>query len=113
MDKKEYQALTIPRVAWNKETLSSVFGELIAQPLEPGFGITLGNALRRILLGGVEGSAVVSVIIKGVMHIVLNIKEIVVRNTTGKPGKMTLNVSGEATARVADIRCDEHLELVN
>jgi DNA-directed RNA polymerase subunit alpha len=127
MDKKEYQALIIPRVAWNKETLTSVFGELIAQPLEPGFGITLGNALRRILLGGVEGSAVISVIIKGVnnefsslpgvvedvMHIVLNLKEIVVRNITGKSGKMTLNVSGEATIRVDDIRCDEHLELVN
>jgi DNA-directed RNA polymerase subunit alpha len=127
MNKKEYQALTIPRVAWNKETLSSVFGELIAHPLEPGFGITLGNALRRILLGGIEGSAVVSVVIKGinnefsslpgvvedVMQIVLNIKEIVVRNALGKPGKMTLSVSGESVARVADIRCDDHLELIN
>lgn len=127
MNKKEYQALTIPRVAWNKETLSSNFGELIAQPLEPGFGITLGNALRRILLGGVEGSAVVSVIIKGVnnefsslpgvvediMYVILNIKEIVVRNTTGQPGKMLLSVEGEATVRVADIRHDDHLELIN
>ena len=127
MNKKEYQALTIPRVAWNKETLSSVFGELIAQPLEPGFGITLGNALRRILLGGVEGTAVVSVIIQGVnnefsslsgvvedvMQIILNIKEIVVKNTTGEPGKMSLSISGEATARVADIRSDAHLELIN
>src|SRR5690606_39967475 len=47
-------------------TLFRSYGELVAQPLEPGFGITLGNALRRILLGGVEGCAVTSVIVKGI-----------------------------------------------
>jgi len=127
MDKKEYKPLTIPRLTWNKKELTSSFGELIAQPLEPGFGITLGNALRRILLGAVEGSAVTSVIIKGVnnefsvvegviedtMQLVLNIKDVVIRNKEGKPGKMHLHVKGEATARVADIKADEHLELVN
>ena len=60
MSKKKYQPLTIPRLSWNKEVLSPTYAELSAQPLEPGFGITLGNALRRILLGGVEGSAVTS-----------------------------------------------------
>ncbi len=98
MDKKEYKPLTIPLLGWNKKTLSETFGELVAQPLEPGFGITLGNALRRVLLGGVEGSAVTSVIIKGVnnefsslpgviedaMQVILNIKEIVVRNKAWK-----------------------------
>lgn len=127
MQKKEYQPLTLPKLSWNKDTLTKEFGELVAQPLEPGFGITLGNALRRIILGGVEGSAVTAVIIKGVnnefssvsgviedtMQIVLNIKEIVVANATGKPGKMRLTVSGEATARVADIQADEHLKLIN
>ena len=127
MNRKEYQPLTIPRLSWKKETLSNTFGELIAQPLEPGFGITLGNALRRALLGGVEGSAVTAVIIKGVnnefsalsgvvedtMQVVLNIKEIIVRNKTGKPGKMRLRSKGETIARVADVEADEHLELVN
>src|SRR5476651_42725 len=127
MDKKEYKPLTIPRLTWNKKELTGSFGELVAQPLEPGFGITLGNALRRILLGAVEGSAVTSVIIKGVnnefsvvegviedtMQLVLNIKDIVIRNKEGKPGKMHLHVKGEAVARVADIKADEHLELVN
>jgi DNA-directed RNA polymerase subunit alpha len=127
MDKKEYKPLTIPRLSWNKKELNDSFGELIAQPLEPGFGITLGNALRRILLGAVEGSAVTSVIIKGVnnefsvvdgvvedsMQLILNIKEIVLRNKEGKPGKMHLKIKGEATARVADIKADSHLELVN
>ena len=127
MTKKKYQPLTIPRLNWEKETLTSSFGRLVAQPLEPDFGMTLGNALRRTLLGGVEGSAVVAVIIDGVnnefsllegivedtMQVLLNIKGIVVRNTTGEPGRMKLNITGEATAHAGDIQADEHLEIVN
>lgn len=124
---KEYKSLTIPKLIWDKKTLTDTYGELIAQPLEPGFGHTLGNALRRVLLGAVEGSAVTSVIIKNVnnefsaipgvvedaMQLVLNIKEIVVRSKDGKPGKMKLHVSGEKGVTVADIEADSHLELFN
>ena len=127
MDRKEYKPLTIPKLTWNKKTLTEKYGELIAQPLEPGFGITLGNAMRRTLLASVEGSAVTSVIITGVnsefsvlpgvvedaMQVALNIKEIVVQNSTGLPGTMKLKVEGEAIAKVSDITCDDHLELVN
>jgi DNA-directed RNA polymerase subunit alpha len=127
MDKKEFRALTIPKVKWEKKAFTSTFGELVAQPLEPGFGTTIGNALRRILLGAIEGAATTSVIIKGannefssingvvedVMQIVLNIKGVVVRNVTGKPGKMHLRVKGEHVAKVSDITADSHLELVN
>ncbi|MFC1845752.1 DNA-directed RNA polymerase subunit alpha [Candidatus Dependentiae bacterium] len=127
MDKKEYKPLTIPKLSWNKKVLSETYGELIAQPLEPGFGMTLGNALRRSLLSSVEGSAVTSVTIKGInneftaipgivedaMQVLLNIKEIVICNKEGKPGVMTLKMSGEGVARVADIEADEHLELIN
>ena len=125
--KKNYQALTIPKVTWDKERLSSVYGEFSAQPLEPGFGITLGNALRRILLGGIEGSAVTSIVIKGAnnefavipgivedtMAISLNCKGIIIRNKTGQPGKMKLVVKGNATATAADIVADDHLEILN
>lgn len=127
MDKKDFQPLTIPRITWDPKTLSNSYGEFVAQPLEPGFGITLGSALRRLLLGGVEGSAVTSVIIKGVnnefssvpgviedsMQLILNIKQIVIKNKQGKPGKMYLSFKGEGVARVADIKTDDHLELVN
>jgi DNA-directed RNA polymerase subunit alpha len=127
MIKKEYKSLIIPRLHWEKETLTQTYGKLVAQPLEPGFGFTLGNALRRVLLGGIEGSAVTSVIIRGVnnefstltgvvedtMQVVLNIKGIVVRNKTGKPGTMTVQIKGEKVVRVADIKADEHLELLN
>lgn len=125
--KKEYRPLTIPKLNWEKKTLSSEYGELVVQPLEPGFGITLGNALRRLLLGSVEGAAVTSVIIVGVnnefsvipgitedaMQLILNIKGIVVKNKGGIPGKMRLRVEGDAVVRVANIEADEHLELIN
>lgn len=124
---KEFKPLIIPNLAWNVKTLTSTYGELVAQPLEPGFGMTFGNALRRMLLGSVEGSAVTSVIIKGVnnefsvlpgvvedgVSLLLNLKEIVVKNKTGKPGVMRLHVSGKAKASVADIVADSHLELIN
>lgn len=127
MQTKEYQPLTIPRLTWNRSTLTESYGELIAEPLDPGVGFTLGNSLRRVLYGGIEGSAVVSVIIKGVnneftalpgvvedvMQVCLNIKEIIVRNTSGQPGKMRLTLKGQATATVADITADAHLELIN
>lgn len=125
--KKEYQSLTIPRLVWNKKKLTENYGELVTQPLEPGFGITFGNALRRVLLGGVEGSAVTSVIIKGVnnefttlpgvqedsMQLLLNIKQIVVRNKEGIPGEMRLSAKGEKVVKASDIKADSHLEIVN
>ncbi len=124
---KEYKPLTIPKLVWDKKTLNDKYGELTAGPLEPGFGHTLGNALRRVILGVVEGAAVTSVIIKNVnneftaiegviedaMQLVLNIKEIVVRNRTGTPGKMKLHVSGEKIVTVADIVADDHIEVIN
>lgn len=127
LKKKEYQLLTIPKLSWDKKSLSESYGELVAQPLEPGFGHTVGNALRRVLLGAVEGAAVTSVIIKGVnnefsvipgivedaMQLVLNIKQIVVRNKSGIPGKMRLLKSGKSVATVADIQADGHIELIN
>lgn len=127
MTDKTYQPLTIPRLTWNKETLRPTFAEIVAQPLEPGFGITLGNALRRVLLGGIEGSSVTSVIIDGVnnefspmsgviedtMQLVLNIKQLVVSNKTGQPGKMTLKITGPKTVTAADIEADKHLEVIN
>lgn len=127
MSKREYKPLTIARLTWDKKTIEEGYGELVAQPLEPGFGTTLGNALRRVLLGGVEGAAVTSVIIQGVnnefsvlpgvvedaMQLCLNIKQIVVKSKDGKPGKMRLAVSGQKTVTVADIQADDNLVLIN
>ncbi len=122
-----YKPLILPKVSWDTKVSTSTFGELIVQPLEPGFGITLGNALRRVMLSSVEGSAVTSVVIKGVnnefstlkgvvedtLNLLLNIKGIVVKNTTGESGKMHLYKKGEGPVKVADIQADEHLAVVN
>lgn len=124
---REYKPLTLPKLGWDRQTMSANFGRLLAEPLEPGFGVTLGNAMRRVLLGAIEGTAVTSIVIKGVnnefssipgvvediMQIVLNIKQIVIKNRTNTAGKMRLSVSSPKTVTVADITCDEHLEIVN
>lgn len=124
---KAYRPLTIPKIAWDKKTLTNNYGELVAQPLEPGFGITFGNTLRRVLLGGVEGAAVTSFIIKGInnefstipgfeedaMRLALNIKQIIVHSKTGMPGTMRVHKVGEGIVRVSDIIADEHLMLIN
>lgn len=122
-----YKPLILPKLRWNKEKSSPTYGELVVQPLEPGFGITLGNALRRVMLSSIEGSAVTSVVIKGInnefssikgviedtLHLVLNIKQIVVKNSTGLPGKMHLCVKGPGVVTAADITSDEHLSVIN
>lgn len=127
MQNKTYKALTLPTLKWDTKKSSDTYGELVVQPLEPGFGTTLGNALRRTLLAAIEGSAVTAVIIKGVnnefsvidgviedvLNILLNIKGVVIKNHTGLPGKMHLSVKREGAVTVADIVADSHLEPLN
>lgn len=126
MQNKTYKELILPKLSWQGDSSDS-YGELVVEPLEPGYGVTFGNALRRTLLSSIEGTAVTSVVIQNVnnefstipgvvedvLHIVLNIKGIVVRNTTGEPGKMTISIKGEGPVRASDITADEHLEVVN
>ena len=122
-----YKPLILPKLSWNKQVSSPTYGELVVQPLEPGYGITFGNALRRIMLSSIEGSAVTSIVIKGVnnefstikgviedtLQLVLNIKQIAIKNATGEPGKMHLSAKGVGVAKAADIKADSHLEVIN
>lgn len=103
------------------------FGRLIAEPLEAGFGITIGNALRRTLLNALPGAAVTSVRIEGVEHefstipnvkediieMLLNIKDIRIRALTDRPGKMYLDVSGEGPVTGGQIQSTADFEIVN
>ncbi len=127
MESKEYTLLTIPTISWEKKVLTKTYGELIAQPLEPGFGITLGNALRRVLLSSVEGAAVTSMIVEGInneftaipgviedaMQLVLNVKQLVVKTTNGKGGKLKLSVTGPTAVKASAIQADDNLEIIN
>jgi len=104
------------------------YARIVAAPLPPGFGITLGNALRRVLLSSLQGAAVTSVRIDGVLHefstipnvkedtieFLLNVKELRLRPLSDRPGTLILEVSGrEGVITAADIQVPEHYEVVN
>ena len=103
------------------------FGKFELEPLERGFGTTLGNALRRVMLSSMPGSAIVAFKANGVMHefttiegivedvttIVLNLKSIVVKNNTDEVKKLTLSVNEEKTVTAADIVTDGDVEIIN
>jgi len=99
-----------------------------AAPLRPGFGITLGNAIRRVLLSSLPGAAVTSLRIDGVQHefstipslkedtieFLLNVKELRIRPLAERPGTLILDISGrEGPITAADIQVPEHYEIVN
>ena len=100
---------------------------VVAEPLERGFGLTLGNALRRVLLSSLQGAAVTSVQIDGVLHefssiagvredvtdIVLNIKEIAIKMEGEGPKRMTLRKSGPGTVTAGDIQTIGDVEILN
>ncbi len=106
---------------------NSNYGKFELEPLERGFGITLGNALRRVMLSSMPGSAIVAVKIDGVMHefqtiegvvedvttIVLNLKNVVVKNHSEETKTLRLNVSEEKKVTAADIVCDSDVEIIN
>jgi len=103
------------------------FGRFEIEPLERGFGITLGNSLRRILLSSLPGVAVTSVKIDGVLHeistipgvkedvtdIVLNVKGIIAKLNTNQPKSVIIDVHGEHVVTAADIKCDADIEILN
>lgn len=103
------------------------FGKFVLEPLERGFGTTLGNALRRVMLSNLPGSAVKSVKIEGVLHefqkidgvvedvteIVLNLKKLVVKNYVEEDKKLYLKADKEGVVTAADITPDADVEIVN
>jgi len=103
------------------------YGRFAAEPLERGFGTTLGNALRRVLLGSLLGAAVTWVRIEGIEHefstiphvkedvteFLLNVKTLRLRSMTKQDGKLLLEVNGERTIHAADIRPSADFEITN
>ena len=115
------------RVVPDVETLSESYGRFIAEPFERGFGITIGNSLRRVLLSSLEGSAVTSVKIEGVSHefstiegvkedvtdIILNLKQLLVRLDTPEPQKIRIDVERKGEIRGSDIIAPADVKVVN
>jgi DNA-directed RNA polymerase subunit alpha len=103
------------------------FATVIAEPLERGFGMTLGNALRRVLLSSLQGAAIRTVQIDGVLHefssipgvredvtdIILNIKEIALKIHSEGIKRMVLRKEGPGPARAGDIEASSEVEILN
>ena len=103
------------------------YGKFELEPLERGFGTTIGNALRRVMLSSMPGSAITSVKIEGVMHefqkidgvvedvtsIILNLKSVVIKNYTHENKKIHLYADKEGVVKAGDIEVDADLEIVN
>lgn len=119
------QELILPRIK-NTKTQGN-YASYDIEPLEAGYGMTLGNALRRVLLSSLPGAAVTSVRIDGVQHefqdipnvmedvtdIVLNVKKLRLRSFSDHPVSMRLEVSGERVVTAADIVAPSTIEIVN
>src|SRR5438552_9992737 len=103
----KWRGLELPnRLSSERETLTDTYGKFYAEPFERGFGVTVGNSLRRILISSLEGSAVTRVKIQGVQHeittipgvvedvtdIILNIKSLVVKNASDQPKTIRIDV---------------------
>jgi len=123
-----WRGLELPnRVVSDRSTLTDTYGRFSAEPFERGFGITVGNSLRRILLSSLEGSAVTRVKIQGVQHeistipgvvedvtdIVLNIKSLVVKNQSELPQTIRIEKHDRGVVKAADIIAPEAVQIIN
>ncbi len=110
-----------------KESLSSTYGKFFIRPLERGYGVTLGNSLRRVLLSSMMGSAVSAVKLEGVLHefstmpdvledvtdIILNLKEVRFRQADAENKTVRISKTGPGKVTAADIQTTEGLEVLN
>ncbi len=119
-----------PKIEIQDVSEDNKFARFVCQPLERGYGITLGNSLRRIMLSSLPGTAVSQVKIDGVLHefssipgvkedvteIILNITNIAIRNNSSDDGEVKtayIEFEGEGEVTAADIQCDQDIEIIN
>ena len=118
-----------PRIEIAEISDDNKYGKFVVEPLERGYGTTLGNSLRRIMLSSLQGTAVSQIKIKGVLHefssipgvkedvteIVMNIKELCIKNnsTTNEPKVAYIDASGDKVVTAGDIQVDADIEILN
>ncbi len=119
--------LIVQRPTIEEEQVTDVRSRFIVEPLEPGFGYTLGNTLRRTLLSRIPGAAITSVRIEGVQHefstidgvvedvvdFILNLKQVVLRMETDEPATLYLSAKGKVDVSAADLKVPAGVEVVN
>jgi DNA-directed RNA polymerase subunit alpha len=123
-----WRGLELPSVVeCDVDTLTSTYGKFIAEPFERGFGNTIGNSLRRVLLSSLEGSAVTQIKIRGAQHefttipgvveditdVVLNVKSLVVKNHSDSTRVITVERNTPGPLTGADIQTDSDVEIIN
>src|ERR1700758_2455825 len=123
-----WRGLELPsRVVCDRNSFTDTYGKFTAEPFERGFGVTVGNSLRRILLSSLEGSAVTRVKIQGVQHeistipgvvedvtdIILNVKSLVVKNSSEQPRTIRIDRHEKGVITAANIISDEAVQIVN
>ncbi|HRY47237.1 MAG TPA: DNA-directed RNA polymerase subunit alpha [Candidatus Paceibacterota bacterium] len=115
------------RLAKDEPTATATYAKFIAEPFETGYGYTIGNSLRRVLLSSLEGAAITSVKIDGAMHefttidgvvedvteVVLNLKKVLFKAHVREPQILMLTVNKEGPVLAEDIKVNQNLELVN
>lgn len=116
-----------PRIETAELAADGTYGKIIVEPLERGYGVTLGNSLRRILLSSLPGYAITSVKIDGVLHefstipgvkedvteIILNLKNVILKIHGEGPKTVYIDASGEGEVVAGDIKCDSEVEIIN
>lgn len=116
-----------PRIVCLETPTDDSYGKYIIEPLERGYGTTLGNSLRRVLLSSLPGTAVTSIKIAGVQHefstvpgvkedvteIVLNVKSIIARLHCQAPKTVYIEATGEGEVTAGDIKADGEVEVLN
>src|SRR5881394_1709177 len=123
-----WRGLELPnRVHSDRATVTDTYGKFYVEPFERGFGMTIGNSLRRILLSSLEGSAITKVKIQGVQHeistitgvvedvtdIILNIKSLVVKNLSDQPKTIRIQKHEAGAVRGVDVQHDETVQIIN
>jgi DNA-directed RNA polymerase subunit alpha len=115
------------RLSKEETTATDVYAKFIAEPFETGYGHTIGNSIRRVLLSSLEGAAITSVKIDGAMHefttvdgavedvtdIVLNLKQVKFKAHSREPQSLLLSVNREGAVTAADIELNQNIEIVN
>ncbi len=115
------------RLVCDEDTLTDTYGKFIAEPFERGYGMTIGNGLRRVLISSIEGAAVTSMKIDGVLHefsaipgvledvtqIVLNVKQLVLRSHSRQPKTIVIEKDKKGPVTAADLEVDETVEVMS
>ncbi|MBR2417429.1 MAG: DNA-directed RNA polymerase subunit alpha [Clostridia bacterium] len=116
-----------PRIETAELAADGTYGKIVVEPLERGYGVTLGNSLRRILLSSLPGYAITSVKIDGVLHefstipgvkedvteIILNLKGVILKIHGEGPKTVYIDATGEGEVLAGDIKCDSEVEIIN